>query len=360
MLITGIHISPGKIVSNTYVIMLSDIKISVIIPAYNSATFIEETLFSIQSQDLQDFEIIIIDDGSTDNTKEVIRKYQADDTRIKYYYKPNGGVSSARNLGIEKAKGEFISFLDSDDSYDTSFLKKMYTGITSGTYNIAWCGFQYKIAEKIQKRVPVRFGIKDILLFIINENWISTDSWMIRKSFLKNTGIRFTEGCHYGEDFEFFCKLVVVAGTQAIKDIPEYLTNYNLRGGSLSQRNPIWVSTEYINGSLKAYKSFYDFLCQQSSEREHISSMAKKIKKCYLYWLWGTLLLGKKTDFKNLYRQYQEDKQTYQLNVHLTEAKYSVWQMIVTTPVLRELGRYVFIPYKYIQRKIKISKLRKK
>lgn len=341
--------------------MFSDIKISVIVPVYNSAKFIEETLSSIQNQSLRDFEIVVIDDGSTDNTKEIIEKWQINDTRIKYYYKPNGGVSSARNLGIEKAKGEFISFLDSDDSYDTSFLKKMYTGIISGAYNLVWCGFQYRIAGKTQKRVPMQFGIKDILLFIINENWISTDSWMIRKSFLRNTGIKFTEGFHYGEDFEFFCKLVVVAGAQAINVIPEYLTDYNLRGGSLSQRNPVWVSTEYINGSLKAYKSFYDFLCQQSPEEgERISSMAKKIKKCYLYWLWGTLLLGKKIDFKNLYLQYQKDKPTYQLNIYLTETKYSIWQIIVTTPVLRELGRYVFVPYKYIQRQIKTSKLRKK
>lgn len=341
--------------------MSFNIKISVIIPVYNSANFIEETLSSLYGQTLPDFEVIIIDDGSSDDSKEVIKKCQQNDDRINYYYQPNGGVSSARNSGIGKARGEFISFLDSDDSYEPTFLEEMYMKMISGSYNIAWCGFQYKIAGKVQRKIPTQFEIKDILLFIINTNWISTDSWMIRLDFLKNTGIRFTQGSHYGEDFEFFCKLVVNAGESSVIGIPEYLTNYNIRSGSLSQRDPIWLSMDYIYGSLNAYKSFYDFLCTQKPETNvYISSMAKKLKKCYLYWLWGTLLLGKKTDFKNLYHLYQKDIQAYQLNIHLAETKYKVWKIVITTPGLRETGRYVFIPYKYIQRQIKISKLRKK
>lgn len=348
-------------IQNITIAMPLDIKISIIIPAYNSATFIEKTLLSVLHQTYTDFEVIIIDDGSTDATSKIIEKWQRKDARIKYYYKPNGGVSSARNLGIEKAKGEFISFLDSDDHWERSFLEKMYSTITSGDYNITWCGFQYKIAGKVQKRSPEKFEIDDIIIFIINGNWISTDSWMIRKSFLQDKGIKFTEGFHYGEDFEFFCKSVLTAGDLSITTVREYLTDYNIRRGSLSERDPLWVSMKYIQGSLDAYKSLYNFIqTQDHNKKIYLFAMANRIKKSYLFWLWGTLLLGKRNDFKILYTEYQKDIPNYQLAIPSNGIKYKIWEVIITTPILRVLGRYVFIPYKYIQRKLKILKLSSK
>ncbi len=87
-------------------------KVSVIIPTYNSAEYITEALDSVFAQTYKNYEVIVIDDGSTDNTKDVLKPYMS---RIKYIYKENGGVSSARNVGIKNAEGEYIAFLDSDD-----------------------------------------------------------------------------------------------------------------------------------------------------------------------------------------------------------------------------------------------------
>lgn len=87
--------------------------VSVIIPAYNRADIVGETIESVLAQTYPKFEVIIIDDGSTDNTREVVRRYS--DPRIRYFYKANSGLSAARNSGLDSARGEFIAFLDSDD-----------------------------------------------------------------------------------------------------------------------------------------------------------------------------------------------------------------------------------------------------
>lgn len=100
--------------------------ISIIIPAYNAADYLVQTIESVLNQTYSDFELILVDDGSTDRTCEIIKDYQGKDARIKYFYKENGGVSSARNLGLQKATGDFVSFLDSDDLWDKRFLESMY------------------------------------------------------------------------------------------------------------------------------------------------------------------------------------------------------------------------------------------
>ena len=103
--------------------------ISIIIPAYNAGDYLANTIESVFNQTYPDFELLLIDDGSTDHTHEIVQAFQSKDNRIKYYYKPNGGVSSARNLGIKKARGEYFTFLDSDDTYEPAFLEKMFCQI---------------------------------------------------------------------------------------------------------------------------------------------------------------------------------------------------------------------------------------
>lgn len=99
-------------------------KVSIIITCYNLAQYLDEALQSIYDQSYTHWECIIVDDGSLDNTKEVAQNWESKDSRFLYWYKENGGVSSARNLGIEKAINEYILTLDADDKYEASFLEK--------------------------------------------------------------------------------------------------------------------------------------------------------------------------------------------------------------------------------------------
>ncbi|MBR4323222.1 glycosyltransferase family 2 protein [Treponema sp.] len=99
--------------------------ISVIIPVYNTAHYLSRCITSVLAQTYQIFEVILVDDGSTDNSLDICRKFSETDSRIKLYHKENGGLSSARNFGIEQSSGEFIVFLDSDDMIASFFLETM-------------------------------------------------------------------------------------------------------------------------------------------------------------------------------------------------------------------------------------------
>lgn len=101
-------------------------KVSVIIPVYNVEKYLDDCLENVVNQTLQDIEIICINDGSTDNSLEILRKYENKDERVKIIDKENGGLSSARNAGIKEAKGEYILFLDSDDMVSKGLCKNVY------------------------------------------------------------------------------------------------------------------------------------------------------------------------------------------------------------------------------------------
>jgi glycosyltransferase involved in cell wall biosynthesis len=100
---------------------------TVIIPLYNKENFIENTLKSVFNQSFSDFEVLIINDGSTDKSEEKVLGFK--DTRIHYFYKENGGVSTARNFGIEKAQSDYITFIDADDFWYPNFLEEMFENI---------------------------------------------------------------------------------------------------------------------------------------------------------------------------------------------------------------------------------------
>src|SRR4030042_4018515 len=103
--------------------------VSVIIPTYNYAHFLFEAVKSVLDQTYKDFELIIIDDGSTDNTKDVVDNIMKKSNVIRYFYQVNQGLSAARNHGIRVAKGEYIALLDADDIWSDKFLEKMSSKI---------------------------------------------------------------------------------------------------------------------------------------------------------------------------------------------------------------------------------------
>ncbi|MBU5294094.1 glycosyltransferase [Anaerosalibacter bizertensis] len=199
-------------------------QVSVIIPIYNGQRTIMKALNSLKNQTFKNFEVITIDDGSIDRTKEIINKYQNEDSRIKYYYQQNSGVSIARNKGFEISNGNFICFLDSDDYFENTYLEKMYERIIKTDSNVCYCGYNIVTPNyKTIKKTCFRKG--DILAeYILGKISIPTTGWMIKKDFLLKNNIKFTEGVSWGEDFEFFCE--VLARTNKVCYVDEYLTNY--------------------------------------------------------------------------------------------------------------------------------------
>src|SRR5688572_10357134 len=113
--------------------------ISIVIPTYNRAHLISRAIHSVLNQTFQSWELIIVDDGSTDNTEEIMGGFVAD-SRIKYYRKSNSGAAESRNVGVQKASGKYITFLDSDDEADPSWLEKMLRTLARNNASVVCCG----------------------------------------------------------------------------------------------------------------------------------------------------------------------------------------------------------------------------
>lgn len=140
-----------------------DLKVSVIIPCYNHSQFILEALESVLSQTFKDFECIIIDDGSTDNTKNIVLDWVKIDARFKYYYQNNSGLSKARNKGISLSSGQYILPLDSDDKISDNYLEKCVKALDSRCEIKIAYGESYFFGNSNQKWNLDSYNFEDIL-----------------------------------------------------------------------------------------------------------------------------------------------------------------------------------------------------
>lgn len=127
--------------------------ISVIVPIYNVENYLENCINSILNQSYTDFELILVDDGSPDNCGKICDDYAKKDSRIKVIHKKNGGLSDARNIGIEAAKGEYISFIDSDDWIHKDFYLTLFNALSSSNSDIAICNFLKVSNDDIKDKI---------------------------------------------------------------------------------------------------------------------------------------------------------------------------------------------------------------
>ena len=124
-------------------------KISIIVAVYNVEKYLKRSLDSILNQSYKNIEVIIVNDGSTDNSRNICEKYAELYSNIKVIHKENGGLSSARNIGIENATGEYIGFVDSDDYISSNMFEEMYNRIIESDSDIAISSFNYVKEGKI-------------------------------------------------------------------------------------------------------------------------------------------------------------------------------------------------------------------
>lgn len=201
-------------------------KVSVIIPVYNAVKYLETCLESIGRQSLGDFEAIIVDDGSVDGSGRIADEAAAADPRFRVFHRSNHGVSASRNFGLEKAQGEFISFVDSDDSIDSSFLEKLFAAI--GEADFAFCDILLDSgAMKDRHKCWTPGGsMKDSLRNALYDGWCGAP-WnkLYRKSFLDENALRFPEGISYSEDLLFVVKAICLS--RSVSKVDEALYIYN-------------------------------------------------------------------------------------------------------------------------------------
>lgn len=187
--------------------------ISVIVPIYNTETYLPECLTSIINQTYSNLEIILVDDGSRDQSLSICLQYRDADPRIKVISRPNSGVSAARNCGIESASGDYIAFVDSDDMIKPNMLELLYQKMTSFQVDLVACNFEYDYGgRRIPKigRLPSGFyrseELKEILIDDGTMSGIlfgSVCTCLYQKRMIAAHQIRFASTVKYNEDGVF-------------------------------------------------------------------------------------------------------------------------------------------------------------
>lgn len=203
-------------------------KVSLIVPIYNSQNYLEKCIKSLISQTLKDIQIILINDGSTDNSEKIIKSF--DDERIVYISKNNEGIGKTRNLGIDKATGEFLAFVDSDDYLNEHFCEYMYQKAVNDDCDLVVCDF----FEDRNTLVGIKFkDFKDTNLRetpeLINNINLGPCNKLYKKSLFDDKSNRFEENLKY-EDAPFVVKMLLSANR--IGKVNDYLTYYVIHSNS--------------------------------------------------------------------------------------------------------------------------------
>lgn len=213
----------------------TSVKFSFIVPAYNVAPYLSQCLESILSQTYRNFEIIIIDDGSTDNTADVANNFALKDSRIRVIHQQNGGLSRARNTGFKNAKGDWLIFIDGDDFWqNTNDLEYLFNEIKSSSecdfigFN---CSYYYPSSDTFQQWVPycdtlsiVQRGEECIDNLVKSGTFpMSACLKVIKHSFLTNNNIYFIPDL-YSEDIPWFIE--ILTKSQAVKFVNLYIYGY--------------------------------------------------------------------------------------------------------------------------------------
>ena len=215
--------------------------LTIIIPVYNTAPYLPDCLTSILGQTFSDFELLLIDDGSTDGSGTICDEYANKDNRIRVFHKENGGVSSARNLGLDNARGEWFYFVDSDDELLPGSLQTLVDGITEDV-DIVGGGYERfgskgELLEAVDERVTITLSKEETLLIVSNDRpkyysylgymWM----WMFRSSVIRSHHLRFDTSIKIKEDTLFLVQYACASnGGTRFNTVPVY--KYKMRGES--------------------------------------------------------------------------------------------------------------------------------
>lgn len=221
--------------------------VSIIVPVYRVEKELERCISSVLAQSFGDFELILVNDGSPDGSGAICSAAAERDNRIRYFEKTNGGLASARNYGLERATGEFICFVDSDDYIDSGCLKYCLNAIKEADADMVICGYLMEVFGKTSQvfaapAVLNSDNINSAIIELKRKNLIDP-AWnkLYRRSFIENNNLRFPEGEIY-EDTDFNLRALRFSPKIAVRDRCFY--HYELHMGSITRRyNPEKLST---------------------------------------------------------------------------------------------------------------------
>lgn len=202
-------------------------KISVIVPVYNTEKYLRRCIDSILAQTFTDFELLLINDGSRDSSGAICDEYAAKDSRVRVFHKENGGVSSARNVGLDNAKGEWISFVDSDDWIEAKAYECMLHEVEYKGVQLALCGFNEILRDEIHPIfLPnIQHGKDSFIQEYLLCEWYVIWNLLVKRELIENEKFRLDETVRIGEDADLLFKLLL--STSEIIIINKQLYNYD-------------------------------------------------------------------------------------------------------------------------------------
>ncbi len=269
-------------------------KVSVIVPVYKVEQYISKCLDSLVNQTLEDMEIIVVNDGSPDNSEKIIKDYAKKYKNIKYLKKENGGLSSARNFGLKHATGEYIGFVDSDDYVDKRMYQMMYEKAIEVSADLVVCDLNYVYEDKEEKAYSnIKTDTTDIKS-IMNNIYPAAWNKLYKKELFDNE-VYFKEGVWY-EDVEFIYRLLPYVNKIGVvhKHFYKYIQRENSIIRTIDKR--LYNYIDNWNGILEFYK-----------KRDLYISYEKELEYSYVRYLYATFIKQAcKYDYENYLKAVDE------------------------------------------------------
>lgn len=336
-------------------------KLSIIIPAFNVEKFIRDTLNSLIKQTVKEFEVIVVDDGSLDNTYSESKKILLNSglKSYKVIQKENGGVSSARNKGLEQSTGEYVLFLDGDDYLSYEAVESILKHIDQGPEVVCW-GYDTVNENKtvinsyfdlVDFKMKDLSGIECLRSVIINKTlFLWTGSVLYNKKFLIENEIKYTNGCSNGEDQEFIYK--ALSRANKVLFINKVLSYYLQREGSISNSYNL-KRFDAINAMKRTYK-----FIEQSSDPKMIEVgeylRGHKIIGNYFYNLESCYMKASNRNIKELFLKIDEINPGLNYEVKMIMQKFKSRNIKYLLKVkLFLISPSLYLNYVYLKYKLK-------
>lgn len=262
-------------------------EISIIMPVYNKARYVQNVLLDVQEQGFRDFECIIIDDGSTDLSGKICDDFAAQDNRFRVLHTPNSGVSHARNVGLAKAQGKYITFIDADDRIENGYLQKLYADIVSTNADMVIAG-PLKFWEDDRQSITTPIPYKGVQQFkqlmpefaLVQRNTgIYGFCWgkLMSRELIGDT--RFAEWLRLAEDFEFYLRIYPKINTIYFEDKCKYHYLQEALNSSTVVRDD---NIDYLS-QLKLNLSYRDFFIKSGWYDEENQTTVQRLLTDYAY-----------------------------------------------------------------------------
>lgn len=312
------------------------IKVSIIVPVYNVEKYIHKCLDSLVNQTLKELEFIFVNDGSPDSSSKIIKEYAKKDKRIKLLNKENGGQASARNLGLEHAKGEYIAFLDSDDYVKENMYETLYNRAKKDNLDIVICNNYLVYKDSIVENDPGITNKKEKIISPREYVTLSPSPWnkIIRHEYLIKEKFKFPEGIIY-EDLAS----IPLLGLSNPKIV--YLNtclHYYVQSDSSTMRNKeykskyedIFTATEYLYTNMidKGYNKELEYMLTyhllylgslnfyQYKKYNQIDKISIAMKKYFPKWYQNEIVKSKFTKKQLFYMQLFYHKKYFLINIY--------------------------------------------